>query len=209
MNKNFSDAPFERYADDCVIHVKTQSRAKEILRALEARMAEVKLELHPQKTKIIYCKDSNRKQQFPNIRFSFLGFDFAPRSAKSKTGTLFTSFIPAASKVAIKRMGKELRGFRLHLHTDKSISEIAKYYNPVIGGWVNYYGRFYKTKLTQLLRRINFYLIRWAMRKYKRLRRQRSKAWSYIISIAQRQPDLFAHWAIGIIPSKVGLARAV
>jgi RNA-directed DNA polymerase len=200
MGKNFPDAPFERYADDLLVHVKTKRRAEEILEALRHRMTEVKLELHPAKTKLVYCKDSNRKGEFDQIRFDFLGFTFAPRYARNKSNQKFNSFLPAASDRAVKRMGKELRQFRLHLQTGKTIAELAEYYNPVISGWINYYGRFYKSRLVQLLKRINVYLIRWAMRKYKRLAR-RSNAWHYLSQVAEREPKLWAHWTAGIWPS--------
>ena len=207
MAKNFPDAPWERYADDLVIHVKTKKRADQILEALRLRMAEVKLELHPEKTKLVYCKDSNRKGEFDQTRFDFLGFTFAPRYARNKSNQKFNSFLPAASDKAVKRLGKELRQFRLHLHTGQTIEELAAYYNPVISGWINYYGRFYKSRLGQLLRRINAYLTRWARRKYKRLTR-RSGAWNYLSQIAERDPKLWAHWAFGVRPT-VGSVRAV
>ncbi|MEX6430981.1 reverse transcriptase domain-containing protein [Ferrimicrobium acidiphilum] len=147
MGKNFPDAPYERYADDLLVHVKTKRRAEEILEALKQRMTEVKLELHPAKTKLVYCKDSNRNGEFSQIRFDFLGFTFAPRYARNKSNQKFNSFLPAASDRAVKRMGKELRQFRLHLQTGKTITELAEYYNPVISGWINYYGRFYRGTL--------------------------------------------------------------
>lgn len=207
MVKNFPDAPYERYADDLLIHVKTKKRAEEILEALKQRLAEVKLELHPEKTKLVYCKDSRRRGEFNQIRFDFLGFTFAPRCARNKSKERFNGFLPAASDKAVKRLGKELRQFRLHLHTGRTIEELAEYYNPVISGWINYYGRFYRSRLGQLLQRIDVYLIRWAMRKYKRLTR-RSDAWNYLSQIAEREPKLWAHWAFGVRPI-VGSLRAV
>lgn len=201
MGKNFPDAPYERYADDLLVHVKTKEYADQILEALKQRMSEVKLELHPIKTKIIYCKDSNRKGEFNQTRFEFLGFTFAPRYARNKSSKKFNSFLPAASDGAVKRMGKELRQLCLHLQTGKSLSELAECYNPVISGWIHYYGRFYKSRLGQLLRRINFYLIRWAMRKYKRFKR-RSQSWNYLREIAKRDPNLWAHWAFGVRPGE-------
>ena len=207
MVKNFPDAHFERYADDLLVHVKTKKRAEEILEALKLRMTQAKLELHPVKTKLVYCKDSNRKGEFEQIRFDFLGFTFALRYARNKSKERFNGFLPAASDRAVKRLGKELRQFRLHLHTGQTIEELAEYYNPVISGWINYYGRFYRTRLAQLLRRINAYLIRWAMRKYKRLTK-RLDAWNYLSQIAERDPKLWAHWAFGVRPG-VGPLRAV
>ncbi|WP_201733476.1 group II intron reverse transcriptase/maturase [Acidithrix sp. C25] len=207
MVKNFPDAPFERYADDLLVHVKTKKRAEEILEAIGQRMTQVKLELHPQKTKIVYCKDSNRKGEFEQIRFDFLGFTFAPRYARNKFKQQFNNFLPAASDKAVEEMGRELRRFRIHLQTGQTIAELARLYNPVILGWINYYGRFYKSRLGQLLRRINIYLIRWARKKYRRLS-IRANAWKYLSQIAEREPNLWAHWSFGVIP-KVGSLGAV
>ena len=207
MKKSFPDAPYERYADDLLIHVKTKKRADQILEALKQRMMDVKLELHPEKTKIAYCKDSSRKEEFDQVRFDFLGFTFAPRRTRTKSCQTLASFLPAASDKAVKRMGAELRQFRLHLQTGQSISELAGKYNPVISGWINYFGRFYKSRLNQLMKRINAYLIRWAMRKYKRLK-GRSYAWNYLTQLAKRDPNLWAHWAFGARPD-VGSVRAV
>lgn len=207
MVKNFPDAPFERYADDLLVHVKTKKRAEEILEAIGQRMTQVKLELHPQKTKIVYCKDSNRKGEFEQIRFDFLGFTFAPRCARSKSKQQFNGFLPAASDKAVKEMGRELRRFRIHLQTGQTIAELARLYNPVILGWINYYGRFYKSRIIHLLQRINIYLIRWARKKYRRLS-IRANAWKYLSQIAEREPNLWAHWSFGVIP-KVGSLGAV
>ncbi|CAG4929136.1 unnamed protein product [Acidithrix sp. C25] len=207
MVKNFPDAPFERYADDLLVHVETKKRAEEILEAIGQRMTQVKLELHPQKTKIVYCKDSNRKGEFEQIRFDFLGFTFAPRYARNKFKQQFNNFLPAASDKAVEEMGRELRRFRIHLQTGQTIAELARLYNPVILGWINYYGRFYKSRLGQLLRRINIYLIRWARKKYRRLS-IRANAWKYLSQIAEREPNLWAHWSFGVIP-KVGSLGAV
>ncbi|WP_320408781.1 group II intron maturase-specific domain-containing protein, partial [Acidithrix ferrooxidans] len=171
------------------------------------RMTQVKLELHPQKTKIVYCKDSNRKGEFEQIRFDFLGFTFAPRYARNKFKQQFNNFLPAASDKAVEEMGRELRRFRIHLQTGQTIAELARLYNPVILGWINYYGRFYKSRLGQLLRRINIYLIRWARKKYRRLS-IRANAWKYLSQIAEREPNLWAHWSFGVIP-KVGSLGAV
>ena len=190
MKKSFPDAPYERYADDAVIHVKTKKRADQILEALAQRMMDVKLELHPEKTKIIYCKDSNRKEGFDQVRFDFLGFTFTSRYARNKSKQKFNSFLPGASDKAVKRMGVELRQFRLHLHTSRSAIELARYYNPIISGWINYYGHFYKSRLSHFLQLISNCLIRWAMRKYKRLKR-RSQAWNYLAPPSQREPNLW------------------
>ena len=159
-------------------------------------MAEVGLELHPEKTKIVYCKDRKRRQPYDGpCKFTFLGYEFRARKAPTGDGTsMFTAFLPAVSKDALKRMSGEVRRWRINLRTTSDIAELAEWMNPVIRGWMSYYGRFYRTELHGLLKRINTYLVRWARRKFKRLRAfKRAKRWWN--GLLQRQPALFAHWA--------------
>ncbi|MBW8800986.1 MAG: group II intron reverse transcriptase/maturase, partial [Streptomyces sp.] len=167
MAREYPGCPFERYADDAVIHCRTLAQAREVLAALRSRMAEVGLELHPDKTRIVYCKDSNRRENFPDIEFTFLGFTFRPRPAKNKNGVRFTSFAPAVSKAALKRMGDTVRGWMLHRRTGIETTELARMINPVVRGWMAYYGRFYRSALYPLLDRINFRLMRWIRKKYR------------------------------------------
>jgi len=184
---------FERYADDAVVHCVTERQAREVLAALAVRMAEVGLRLHPDKTKIVYCKSEKRRADYAHTSFTFLGYTFAPRPVLGKDGTPFLGFLPALSRDALTAMGRQVRQWRLHLWTGRSLDELAKEMNPIVAGWINYYGRFYRSKLYPLLQRINTYLMRWAGRKYKRLRSyKRFKAWWF--GIIDRDPELFAHW---------------
>jgi RNA-directed DNA polymerase len=193
LEREFPTVSFERYADDAVVHCATKRQALEVLGALDARMVEVGLRLHPDKTKIVYCQDGNRRGSHEHTSFTFLGYTFRPRPAKARDGRLFTSFTPAVSPQAMKKMGQVVRGWRLHHRTGSSLDELAEAINPIVAGWINYYGRFNRSQLYPLLRRINTYLMRWAGKKYKRLRANRryQRWWSGIID---RDPGLFTHW---------------
>jgi RNA-directed DNA polymerase len=193
MARNYSDCPFERYADDAVVHCKSRRQAEMVLAGIAARMNEVGLRLHPDKTRIVYCKDSNRRSEHEHTSFSFLGFAFRPRGARRKDGVCFTSFSPAISPEALKAKGADLRKLRIHRRTDLSLDAVARWLNPIVAGWMNYYGRFYRSVIYPLLRRVSIYLRRWAGRKYRRLRTlTRFKRWW--ARVIDRAPDLFAHW---------------
>jgi RNA-directed DNA polymerase len=200
MGKRFPDLQFERYCDDGVVHCKTEKQAQFVRDAIAGRLAQCGLELHPDKTRIVYCKDADRRATYANERFDFLGYTFRPRLSKSKAGKFFANFLPAVSNDAMKTMGRELRSWRLNLRSDMALRDFAQRFNTVIQGWINYYGRFYKSALHPLLRRINEYLLRWARRKYKRLRRHDRRARQWLASVVRREPNLFAHWKAGVRP---------
>ena len=196
MAKQFPDIPFERYADDAICHCRSEAQALLLREALEARLAACKLQLHPQKTKIVYCKDANRRDNHPQQRFDFLGFTFRPRSSRNRVGRLFVSFAPAVSDQAAKAMRKRMRRWKLHLRSDLALEDLAQWTRPVLLGWVRYYGRFYPSALHRALRTLNRFLVRWAQRKYKRLRGHQMRAWDWLNGVYVRQPALFAHWAL-------------
>ena len=158
MARSFPGCPFERYADDAVVHCKSRRQAEDVLAAIAARMSEVGLRLHPEKTRIVYCKDSNRRGTHEHTAFTFLGFAFRPRRARRKDGVKFTSFSPAISPEALKAKGARLRDLRIHRRTDLSLEDLARWLNPIVGGWMRYYGRFYRSALYPLLRRVSIYL---------------------------------------------------
>ena len=165
-----------------------------MLGQIAARMEEVGLRLNPDKTRIVYCKDSNRRGRHGHISFTFLGFTFRPREAiNRKSGEPFTSFSPAISPEALKAKGDRLRKLRIHRRTDLTLNDLAAWLNPIVAGWMRYYGRFYRSALDPLLRRLSFYLRRWAGKKYTRLRaHKRFQQWW--AGIQERAPGLFAHW---------------
>lgn len=196
MVREFPAVPFERYADDVVLHCKSEPEARNVLGKIKARMADCHLELNDDKTHIVYCKDSNRKGSHEHERFDFLGYTFRPRRARNRQGELFTSFIPAISDEAAKAIRRTIRRWRLHLWNSTPLTEIAREINLIVRGWVNYYGRFYPAWLAGSLRRIDEFLVRWAMRKYKRLRGRRKRAWEFLAGVFARDPGLFAHWRV-------------
>ncbi|KAB8181528.1 group II intron reverse transcriptase/maturase [Nonomuraea phyllanthi] len=195
LEREFPTVEFERFADDAVVHCATERQAQQVLAALQARMEQVGLRLHPTKTKIVYCKDRNRRLDHEETSFTFLGYTFRARKALTRDGaSMFAAFLPAVSKDARKKMSETIRAWRIHLRTTDDLAELAKWINPVVRGWMNYYGKFYRTELDALLRRINTYLMRWARRKFKRLR-SFNKANRWWNGVLHRQPILFAHWA--------------
>jgi RNA-directed DNA polymerase len=193
MAREFPAIPFERYADDAVVHCVSERQAHYVRRAIADRMAEVGLRLHPGKTKIVYCKDGKRKLGYEHTSFTFLGFTFRARAARSKHGVNFTSFLPAISKDALKKISGEVRRWRLHRQIGLDFGEVAKRINPIVRGWMQYYGAFYRSALFSLLQRINAYLMRWIRKKYKRLRPFK-KAHACWKRITRQHPRLFAHW---------------
>ena len=195
MARNFPAVRFERYVDDAVVHCADLRQAKMLRDVIGRRMVEVGLQLHPDKTRIVYCKDSNRRKEYPSVWFTFLGYTFRPRRARNvRRGVRFTSFQPAMSREKLVEKGREVRGWRLHRRPGDSLEDLAGAVNPIVRGWMAYWGRFYRTEMDPLLKRINTYLMRWARKKYKRLRGfKRLKAWWK--GVTQRDPGLFVHWA--------------
>ena len=199
MARAFAHIPFERYADDIICHCKSAEEARALWGAIADRFAVCKLVLHPQKTKIIYCKDANRRGDFPNIHFDFLGFQFRARKimwVKRDRRIFAHSFQPAASPKALTRISREIRSWALHHRTDKSLNELAQMYNPCIRGWITYYSHFYRTQLRPTLKRIDAYVIRWARRKFKRMRHQTKGARDWLDRLHSANPILFAHWTL-------------
>jgi RNA-directed DNA polymerase len=193
MARSFPGCPFERYADDGVVHCKSRRQAECVLAAIAARMSEVGLRLHPDKTRVVYCSDGKRRDQHEHTQFTFLGFTFRARKARARGGGYFTSFLPAISTEALKAKSVELRKMRIHRRTNLSLNELAAWLNPIVAGWMNYYGRYYWTVMDPLLQRVNAYLRRWAGKKYRRLRaHKRFKRWW--TGLQGRELGLFAHW---------------
>jgi RNA-directed DNA polymerase len=200
LTRTFPAVTFERYCDDAVIHCGSEEQARQVRDALAERLAAVGLELHPGKTRIVYCQDADRRGDYEVTSFTFLGYTFRPRLAENRWGKHFVSFLPAVSKDAVKAMGREIRSWHIARRSDKSLGDLARMFNSIVQGWINYYGRFYKSMLYPLLRRINDHLVRWAMRKYKRLRRRERRAGELLAEASRRSPQLFAHWRIGLKP---------
>jgi RNA-directed DNA polymerase len=196
MATHHPSLPFERYADDILCHCHSEAQARDLWRVLEQRFADCGLELHPEKTKIVYCKDDDRRGHSPNEKFDFLGYTFRPRRSKNRWGKYFVNFSPGVSNAAAKAMRQAIRDWQLGCRIDRQIDDLARMFNPIIRGWLTYYGRFYKSALYPTLRYLDRCLARWAMAKYKRLRRYRRRAEHRIRSISRRAPGLFAHWRV-------------
>jgi len=196
MKRHYPQIPFERYADDGICHCRSKAEAEILRVAIEKRFAECGLELNLQKTKIVYCKDDDRRGNYPEQKFDFLGFTFRPRRAKNRRGKLFVGFTPAISNRAKKSICDTMRRWKMHRQTDKSLDELARVVNPVLRGWINYYGRFYKSALYRVFQHLNNILVQWASRKYKRLRGYDQRASQWLQGVFHRQPKLFAHWQL-------------
>jgi RNA-directed DNA polymerase len=202
MRRTYPDIQFERYADDVIVHAKSKAAAEQLLEAIRARLAECGLELHPEKTKIVYCQDSDRKGQHGHIKFDFLGYTFRPRRAKNYRGKPFVSFLPGVGGKAGKAIRATIRDWRLAAtRNNQSLEDLARLVNPSVSGWVNYYGRFYRSALTPVLRHLERALVRWACRKYKRFRGHVTNAAHWLGRVARRDPNLFVLWQIGIRPA--------
>jgi RNA-directed DNA polymerase len=198
MSRNHQDKPWCRYADDGIAHCRTKWSAERMLIELKQRFADCGLELHPEKTKIVYCQDGKRKGYHQNTKFVFLGYEFRRRRVKGNKGKMFLSFTPAISQEAQKAINKTIRRTGLRNRSDLSLETIARRLNPMLNGWINYYGRYNQSALKPVMRQMNFTLIKWCTRKYKRFRYSKAKACQYLIKTFEMRPYLFAHWKRGI-----------
>lgn len=199
MARTHPDIPWCRYADDGLAHCRTENEALALKAELQARLAVCSLELHPTKTKIVYCKDGKRKGTYPNVKFDFLGYCFRPRLVKrARDNTLFCGFNPAVSPAALKAMRAAIRGLGIRHRTDLSMADIARRINPLLRGWIGYYGRYAPSALYPLLRYVNHTLRTWAVRKFKRFRRHKTRAGRFFEDLARKNVDLFAHWRLGM-----------
>jgi len=199
LSKEFPQCSFERYMDDAIIHCQTQNEGQTVMKAMGRRFEECGLQMHEKKTKLVYCKDSNRtyNKEYPIVMFDFLGFTFKPRLAQNSIrGDWFTNFLPAVSTKAIKKMNEKMHEWEVLKKTTNTIQDIADKVNPILRGWINYYGKFYKTKLKKFMHNLNVKLASWARRKYKKLRVSEMKAIRWLHKISVRQPDLFVHWSM-------------
>jgi RNA-directed DNA polymerase len=193
---------FERYADDILVHCVSEKQAKYLRDKINERLKECKLTMHPDKTKIVYCKGEYNSGRYDHEKFDFLGYTFQTRAAINKKGEIVNRYNPAISKEALKKINRTIRSWRIHLHTGKELEEIAEYINPAVRGWINYYGAYYKSELNYSMHRLNCYLSKWVFRKYKRFKnRQWAKANDWLGRIAEKNPNLFAHWKVGFRPA--------
>jgi group II intron reverse transcriptase/maturase len=200
MKRTYPDLPWCRYADDGLVHCRTEQEAEAVKAALQARLAECQLEMHSTKTMIVYCKDGKRRRLYPNVTFDFLGYQFRPRTVRnSRSGEPFCSFTPAVSPSALKVMRSMVRGLNIRRLTVRSLDDISRALNPLLRGWIQYYGKYNRSALEVMLRHINLTLRGWVMRKFKRFQGRRVAAAIFLEKMVQRRPALFEHWRIGMI----------
>jgi RNA-directed DNA polymerase len=203
LSIEFPQCSLIRYADDAIITCWSQNEGQTVMKAVSKRLSDCGLQMHALKTKLVFCKDSNRRfyKNYPNVSFDFLGFTFKPRLALHPTRKeRFTTFTPAVSRKAMKAMNEKMKEWEVLKKTTNTLQEVAKAINPVVRGWINYYGKFYKTKLIKFMHILNIKLATWARRKYKKLRTSEMKAIRWLHQISVRRPKMFAHW--GLLDSK-------
>ena len=207
MTREHPGAPFERYADDIVVHCDSEMQARRLWVEIAKRLKTVGLELHPEKTKVGYCKDANRTGDSEHTSFDFLGYAFRGRLARGSRG-YFMSFAPALAPAARKAISHTIRAWHLRRRTTEDLSSLAREINPQVSGWIGYYGAFYRSELHFLAFRIDQHLVRWARHKFKRLRYSPVRAWTWLAAVKRREPGLFVHWQ-GKPQPQGRLARAV
>ena len=199
MVRTHPDLPWCRYADDGLVHCRNEQEAQALKSELQARLAECHLEMHPTKTKIVYCKDKKRKGKYPNVKFDFLGYCFRPRLVRRfRDNSLFCGFNPAVSSSAMKAMRSTIRELKLRHQTQLSLQAIARQLNPLLRGWIEYYGRYAPSALYPLLRHVNQTLVAWVMRKFKRFKDHKVRASQFLQRLAAERRALFVHWDIGM-----------
>lgn len=199
VRREMPEIPFCRYADDGLLHCRTKRQAEYVMTKIAIRFKECKLEIHPEKSKIAYCKDRNRKEEHPNIKFDFLGYTFRPRRCVDKQGVIHPNYLPAMSSKAKKAIHTTMRSWHIQLKTDIELKDIAKMFNPILRGWYQYYGRFYASEMQRIWERFNRYLVEWIRRKYKRFAKHLTRAKEYLKRLAKAEPKLFVHWQFGAI----------
>lgn len=209
MTRTWPDVPFARYADDAVCHCRSLDQAERLVNSLKERFGACGLILHPEKTRIVYCRDGRSPKDYPMKSFDFLGYTFRARSSRSRDGGLFMGFNPAVSRKALKAMNEQIRSWQLHRRVQHTLESLADKINPVLRGWIAYYGRFNRAELGGLFRGLEVRLARWARQKYKAMRRNREKSWDFMRTMRQRSPGLFSHWQVMYTGRNGSMTRAV
>jgi RNA-directed DNA polymerase len=192
--------PFCRYADDGLLHCRSRYQAEYVMRCISERFRQCGLEIHPDKSSIVYCKDVNRTEDYSRISFDFLGYTFRPRRCVNPQGQVHANFLPAISRASMKEIHRRIRGWHIQLRSDKTLLDLSRILNPILRGWYAYYGRFYPSALGQIWNNLNEYLARWVRRKYKRFFRHKRRARRYLSRLARAHPELFIHWRLGVFP---------
>lgn len=202
MSINYKKNPWARFADDGVIHCWSKNEAEQTVKNLEIRLRECKLEMHPEKTKIVYCRydGNNKEEKQENEKFDFLGYTFMRRYIKCKNGNFMNNFVPAVSRKSKQSFRDKVKEVRLN-HAYGTIRDLAENLNPIIIGWSNYFSKFFKSEVRKTLGYVNESLVKWVMRRYKRIKGSKYNAWKYLSKIAKKYPNLFYHWTKGLMPT--------
>ena len=201
LERRFPVVPFERYADDVIVHCRSEREAQTVLAAIRERLAGCGLELHPTKTRLVYCQDSRRRGEYPHTSFDFLGYTFRPRLTRTRWGQGFVGFLPAISRTAAKAIRQRIRDWRLVARGQDSLTTLARLTDATVRGWMNYYGCFYRTACCHVLQHLNYALAQWARRKFKRLRRPTCvAAQRWLRRVALRDRSALALWQCGVLP---------
>ena len=197
MNREYPHLPFERFADDGIVHCRSEGEATHVMTSLSRRLSDCKLEIHPVKSRIVYCKDDKRKRDYPNTKFVFLGYEFRARLCKARSGNIFAGFAPAVSPASRKKLMDTVRKLRIPIRPGSSIQDLRAWINPIMRGWINYFGVYFRSALRNTARLVNRVIVNWAKRKFKRFMRRRGPAMAWLKRIFKKNPKLFAHWSLG------------
>jgi len=200
IKRNHPGIKFERYADDIIVHCRSRKEAESLQKGIKVRLGKCNLEIHPEKTKIVYCKEGGRDEDYEVVSFTFLGYTFQPRRIFCKDGRIRVGYMPAISKASMKKIAKEISDMRIQRKTDDSIEDIAELLNAKLNGWINYFGRYSRYKLLPIMRGLNLRLLKWVSNKYKQYRASLRNAQRRLRLFYQNNPDLFAHWRHGFAP---------
>jgi RNA-directed DNA polymerase len=200
VRREIPGIPFCRYADDGLLHCKSRYQAEYVMRRISERFRQCGLEIHPDKSSIVYCKDVNRAEDYLRISFDFLGYTFRPRRCVNPKGQVHANFLPAISRDSMKEVNRRIRSWHIQLKNEKTLLDFSRIFNPILRGWHAYYGRFYPSALGQIWNNFNGYLVRWVRRKFKRFFRHKRRARRFLARFARAHPDLFIHWRLGVFP---------
>lgn len=196
MQQHHPAITFERYADDIVVHCRTKAEAEALKADISDRLHQCGLALHPLKTKIVYCQDANRKETGEEKQFDFLGYCFRPRLSRNRNGKYFVNFSPAISPKSKKAIYSEIREWKLHRRTGSTLRGLARFINPIVRGWIEYFGAFFRAELMFLVRHLEKKLIKWVLKKYKKQGANYKRAAKWLKRIREKLPKLFVHWSL-------------
>jgi len=197
LEKHHPSSMMIRYADDLIIHCRSQQEAVRILTSVKERLEDCGLRAHPEKTKIVYCKKEGRNLKGYPVQFDFLGFSFQPIRYKLRQGGSFLQYDCKMSRKSKVRITQDLRRLGFHNKTQRGIEDLARLLNPRIRGWIQYYGKISRRSLNPVFYYLHHRLLRWILNKYKSFKGSKVKAVKWLRRITNSYPNLFYHWELG------------